>query len=189
LPETAAASIPGLAIVLARVVQWYFRHSEEAAALHDSIDIRAKAPYPGGALSNFAPHTFVIDGVACACMEGFLQGLKIEDIAEQCRVCGLAGPIAQSIGRKFNWNISGTLWWRGLPIDRLSDCYQALLDRAYEALFNQSKAFRAALAASGTARLLHSLGKTDACETILTPEEFCSRLERLRLRASAGDID
>lgn len=33
-------------------------------------------------------------------MEGLLQSLKIADEAEQVRICGLAGPIAQSIGRK-----------------------------------------------------------------------------------------
>ncbi len=137
-------------------------------------------------MSNFAPHAFIIDGIACACMEGLLQSLKIEDAAEQARVCGLAGPIARSIGRKFDWSVSGTLWWRGEPIDRLSDGYQAFLDRAYDALFGQSKAFRTALAASGDAQLLHTLGKSDPCETILTSEEFCSRLECLRLRGAGG---
>jgi hypothetical protein len=35
-------------------------------------------------------------------MEGFLQSLKIQDISEQRRECGLPGPVAQSIGRKFD---------------------------------------------------------------------------------------
>jgi predicted NAD-dependent protein-ADP-ribosyltransferase YbiA (DUF1768 family) len=146
----------------------------------DTLDIKAKAPYPAGALSNFAPHAFTMDGIACASMEGFLQSLKIEDVAEQERVCGLAGPVAQSIGRKYDWSTSGRLWWRGEPVDRLSDAYQTLLDRAYEALFAQSPEFRSALAASQDARLTHTLGKSDPCETILTADEFCSRLDRLR---------
>ncbi len=150
--------------------------------MDESIDIKAKAPFPGGALSNFAPHRFVLDGVACTCMEGFLQSLKVQEVPEQRRVCDLAGPIAQSIGRKRDWRVSGTLWWLGTPIDRLSDEYQKLLDRAYDALFAQSPAFRAALMASGKARLTHSMGKSDPCETILTSEEFCTRLERLRGR-------
>ena len=46
----------------------------------DSFDIKAKAPFPAGALSNFALHSFTIDGVHCASMEGFLQSLKIQDV-------------------------------------------------------------------------------------------------------------
>ena len=78
--------------------------------------------------------------------------------------------------------MSGTLWWRGTPNDRLSDAYQALLDRAFGALFEQNKKFRDSLAATGDAVLTHSLGTEDPTETILTPAEFCTRLQRLRGR-------
>ena len=148
----------------------------------NSIDIKAKAEFPAGALSNFAPHAFTFDGIACASMEGLLQSFKIEDPAEQVRVCGLAGGEAQGTGRQYDWQQTGTLWWRGVPIDRLSDAYQDLLDRAYEALFAQSSKFRNALAATGDARLTHAFGREDATETILTAIELCSRLERLRAR-------
>lgn len=151
----------------------------------NSIDIKVKAPYPGSALSNLAAHAFTLDGIACASMEGFLQGLKVEDEAEQLRMCGLAGGEAQGRGRQYKWNVEGTLWWRGAAIDRLSDDYQALLDRAYDALFDESAAFRKALAATGDAPLTHSLGKDDPTETILTSHEFISRLERLRGRLKA----
>lgn len=40
------------------------------------MDIGSGTGYPSAALSNFAPHSFVIDGVECASMEGFLQSLK-----------------------------------------------------------------------------------------------------------------
>jgi hypothetical protein len=150
--------------------------------MSDTLDIKAKAPYPAGSLSNFAPHAFSIDAVRCASMEGFLQSLKIEDPTEQERVCGLPGPIAQSVGRKHNWSTAGTLWWRGRPYDRLSQDYQALLDRAYDALFEQAQAFRDALAAAGAARFVHTIGRSDPCVTILTVDELCSRLDRLRRR-------
>ena len=150
------------------------------AAMTDTIDIRAKAPFPAGELSNFAPHRFMFEGVPCACMEGLLQSWKISDPTEQRHVCGFPGPHAQSVGRKYDWSVTGTLWWNGQPIDRLSDAYQALLDRAYHALFTQSEKFRAALAATGTSQLVHRLGKHDPCETILTADEFCSRLLQLR---------
>ncbi|ARN83849.1 hypothetical protein B1812_20630 [Methylocystis bryophila] len=150
----------------------------------DPVDIKAKAPFPAGALSNFAPHAFALDGIACGSMEGFLQSLKIQDSAEQARVCRLSGAEAQSRGRQEDWN-SGTLWWQGKPVDRLSDAYQKLLDRAYDALFAQAPKFRNALAATGEAPLTHRMGKSDPCETILTEQEFCTRLERLR--AHFGD--
>lgn len=36
------------------------------------MDIGSGTGYPSVALSNFAPHSFVIDGVECASMEGFI---------------------------------------------------------------------------------------------------------------------
>ena len=42
------------------------------------MDIGSKSGYPAGALSNFSPHPFILDGVQCNSMEGFLQGLKFE---------------------------------------------------------------------------------------------------------------
>jgi hypothetical protein len=95
-------------------------------------------------------------------------------------MCALAGGEAQGRGRRCEWRDSGTLWWRGNPIDRLSDAFQALIDRAYDALFAQSRTFRDALEAAGDAQLTHGLGKDDPCETILTSEEFIARLDRLR---------
>ncbi len=40
------------------------------------IDIHSKGAYPSDALSNFAAYEFMVDGIPCASMEGFLQSLK-----------------------------------------------------------------------------------------------------------------
>jgi Bacteriophage protein GP30.3 len=56
----------------------------------NTIDIKAKAPFPAGALRNFCPHRFELDGVICGSMEGLLQGLKVKDLAEQERLCALS---------------------------------------------------------------------------------------------------
>jgi predicted NAD-dependent protein-ADP-ribosyltransferase YbiA (DUF1768 family) len=146
-----------------------------------TFDIRAKAPFPAGALSNFAAHAFTLDGVTIKSMEGFLQSLKFADIVEQANICLLAGAEAQSRGRRQDWS-SGILWWHAKTYDRLSDDYQGLLDRAFDALFEQALRFRTALSATGRAILTHRIGKSDPCETILTASEFCSRLDRLRAR-------
>lgn len=53
------------------------------------MDIGAGNGYPQSALSNFAPHPFVIDGVKCNSMEGFLQSLKFESQDMQQFVCTL----------------------------------------------------------------------------------------------------
>lgn len=151
------------------------------------IDIKANAPFPTGALSNFAPHSFTFDGVACRSMEGLLQSFKVADPATQRSLCRLIGAEARTEGRKHDWMTSGTLWWQGRPIDRLSPEYQQLLDKAFRALFDQSQKFRNALAATGSARLTHRVGKTDPCDTILTAEELCERLTRLRSLLAPGN--
>ena len=141
------------------------------------MDIKSGKTYPSCALSNFAPHPFVIDEVECNSMEGFLQSLKFKNPEMQKEVCKLVGFAAKRKGRNKNWD--GTLWWRGKEIDRFDDEYQDLLDRAYEALSKNSK-FRKALLASRDAVLTHSIGKRKEKDTILTNSEFCQRLMRLR---------
>jgi len=144
------------------------------------IDIDSRKPFPAGDLSNFAAHTFVFDGIACASMEGFLQSLKFQDIPEQTRVCGLVGWNAKKAGFSApDWRIKRILYWKGRAIFRESLDYQILLDEAYDAL-SQNQDFQKALLATGDEPLVHSIGKTDFKETILTTDELCSRLIYLR---------
>ena len=143
------------------------------------MDIGSKCGYPNGTLSNFTPHPFVIDGVECASMEGFLQSLKFSSIEMQEYVCTLVGIKAKNKGRGKNWYRTQTLYWRGKEYKRDSKEYQELLDRAYEALY-QNDGFRKALLATNKAVLTHSIGKKKINETVLTEREFCSRLMKLR---------
>ncbi len=144
------------------------------------MEIRSGGSYPSSALSNFAGHRFTIDDVECYSMEGFLQSLKFKSVEMQASVCKLIGKAAKSKGSSKKWYRDQTLYWRGTAIKRNSDEYQTLLDRAYEAMFEQSKSFREALRASGTATLTHSMGKSKINETVLTQREFCTRLIKLR---------
>ena len=143
------------------------------------MDIGSGNSYPSSALSNFAPHPFEIDGVKCNSMEGFLQSLKFESLEMQEHVCTLVGYAAKKKGFHKNWKQSQTLYWRGQEIKRNSEEYQNLLDRAYTELYKNTK-FKAALEASGDATLTHSIGKSKESETVLTRNEFCSRLTKLR---------
>lgn len=143
------------------------------------MDIGSKSGYPSAALSNFAPHKFVIDGVECNSMEGFLQGLKFSNPDMQAHVCTLVGKKAKFAGKKKKWWRDQTLYWKGEPIKRDSKAYQDLLDRAYGELA-KNDGFRRALMATGNATLTHSMGRKKINETVLTITEFCGRLTRIR---------
>lgn len=145
------------------------------------MDIGSGSGFPSGTLSNFAPHPFVIDGVECNSMEGFLQSLKFSNPEMQKEVCKLVGKAAKFKGKKKKWWRTQTLYWQGVEIERSSEEYQVLLDRAFDALA-QNSGFRAALLATGDSVLTHSIGKTKITETVLTRQEFCSRLTKIRER-------
>lgn len=144
------------------------------------MDIKSGCGYPGSALSNFAPHKFIFDGVEVASLEGILQALKFKNPEMQKEVCKLVGVKAKYKGKYKNWRDSQKLYWNNVEYARNSKEYQDLLDRIYRACFEQSESFRNALKASGNAVLQHSIGRTEQKETILTQSEFCSRLMKLR---------
>lgn len=145
------------------------------------MDIGSGHGYPSAALSNFAAHAFEIDGVQCASMEGFLQALKFDKQHMQIEVCKNVGIAAKrrGSGRSKHWQRVQKLWWNGETFDRHGPEYQALLDRAYDALAT-NEAFCRALIATGSATLTHNIGRHNASETVLTRAEFCRRLTRIR---------
>ena len=145
------------------------------------MDIGSGSGYPSAALSNFAPHAFELDGVQCASMEGFLQSLKFENPEMQRQVCTLVGKAAKFKGKKKKWFRTQTLYWNGKTIKRNSNEYQELLDRAFDAL-SKNSGFKRALLATNDAVLTHSIGKTKIQETVLTRQEFLSRLTKLRAK-------
>ena len=143
------------------------------------MEISSGSGYPASSLSNFAPHEFIIDGVKCASMEGFLQSLKFQNPDMQRYVCSLVGKAAKFKGKNKKWQKTGNLYWQGEIIPRSSKRYQELLDNAYDAL-SKNKSFRKTLLATGCAKLTHSMGKNKISETVLTKTEFVSRLTKIR---------
>lgn len=144
------------------------------------MDIGSGNGYPSAALSNFAPHPFVLDGVEIASMEGFLQSLKFKNEEMQKYVCSLIGRTAKFKGKDKKWWKEQTLYWQGKEYKRDSEEYQILLNRAYNALY-ENESFKKALEASKPAILTHSIGKNDESRTVLTQAEFCGRLMKLRM--------
>ena len=151
------------------------------------MDIGSGNGYPSSALSNFAPHPFILDDIPCNSMEGFLQSLKFENVDMQKHVCTLVGLQAKYKGKNKKWWVKQELYWNGVTYPRHSPEYQKLLDRAYNAL-SKNDGFIRALRATQNATLTHTIGKTDASHTILTRQEFCSRLIKIRARLIAEEM-
>ena len=149
------------------------------------MDIGSGNAWPSCSLSNFAPHPFVFDGVECASMEGLLQAFKFSNPDMQRHVCSLVGFSAKFKGKNRPWHKLQKLYWQGKEMDRRSQEYQDLLDRAYEAL-STNAGFAKALLATGDAVLKHSIGKSDPNQTVLTRQEFCSRLTKIRAKLKSN---
>ena len=146
------------------------------------LDISAGTSERADRLSNFVPRPFIFRDVLCAGMEGALQALKTCDWNEQLRICQLTGGKAKRAGNKLaQWKLTQTLWWNGKAMLRESQEFQTFLDELFEALANNQE-FVEDLLATEDAILVHTMGKADPKETVLTEEEFCSRLMRLRTK-------
>lgn len=155
-----------------RLVDYYNRDT-------NTIDIRSNGAYPSGVLSNLCSNAFRFDGVLCNSMEGFLQSLKHQDPNKQRQICQLKGGNARKRSVT-SWQTDQIIWWKDQAVDRQSNDYQRLLNRAYQALFEQNERFRAALMATRGITLTHTTGETDSYKTILTASEFCQVLTTIR---------
>ena len=144
-----------------------------------AVDIWSKSAYPADVLSNLCNNSFCFDGIACGSMEGFLQSLKYKDTDKQRQICGMSGKEAKKMSVS-DWQGDQIVWWKGQTIDRQSKAFIELVTRAYQAMFSQNEQFRNALKSTKGEKLYHSRGGHDSYKTILTEQEFCNILHRLR---------
>ena len=134
-------------------------------------------------LSNLCGYEFVLDGIRCGSIEGFLQSLKFRDDADAHSVRRLNGTKCFFAGQKGNgWKVGQVLWWNGVGYQRSSKEYAMLLERAYNACFDQNEVFSDALFMSRHYELRHDFGKTDMMDSVLTRTEYLYNLYRLRSR-------
>lgn len=134
-----------------------------------------------GRLSNFTKRSFLFDEIPCRSIEGVLQSLKFESPGEQRIVCGLWGSQAKLAGElKTDWKERKTLYWKGCAFGRESKEYQDLLARLYAEVYRQNAQFRKDIKRSAKYRLVHSIGKTNPCDTVLTEQEFIQQLIKLQ---------
>ena len=159
------------------------RNGHQRMDLYDpetkTLDIRSNGQYPSGVLSNLCSNGFRFEGMVCGSMEGFLQSLKQQDRDKQRQICSMKGGNARKRSVT-SWQTDQIVWWKGLAYDRQSDDYQKLIRRAYQAMFDQSERFRAALMQTRGITLIHSSGEENPYKTILTEQEFCTILTEIR---------
>ncbi|XLQ19781.1 MAG: hypothetical protein ACKUBY_04270 [Candidatus Moraniibacteriota bacterium] len=152
----------------------------DVAKKHESIDIHSHGKYPANLLSNLYQCPFYFDGVYCATREGLLQAFKTKFLNEQLWLCSLTGYEVQKTGQEYNnWKKDQILYWKGKTYKRDSEEYWDLLKRVFD-LENISLDVVAALLATRNRKLIHSIGKSDITDTILTEEEFCSLMTNAR---------
>lgn len=134
-------------------------------------------------LSNLCNYQFTLDGIICDSMEGFLQSLKFKDELDAARLRRMYGTKCFKEGQAGNgWKIGQVLWWNGKGYQRSSKEYALLIERAYNALFEQNEVFSDALFMSRFCELRHDFGKVDMMDSVLTRIEYIYNLYRLRAR-------
>lgn len=146
------------------------------------IDIHSRFDYPSNVLSNFYGNRFTFLGVECNSMEGLLQAFKCKNEDRQIELCQLVGFAAKNEGSKYTatWQKSLTLWFKGVSFSRNGEVYQGIIQRAYQDMFDQSLEFRKALLSTGSSKLTHKIGHNDLTKTVLTSDEFCNTLMKMR---------
>ena len=159
------------------------RNGHQLVDFYDSgtntLDIRSNGLYPSNVLSNLCSNGFRFDGVVCGSMEGFLQSLKQKEKDKQLQLCSMKGGNARKRSVT-SWQTDQIVWWKGVAIDRQSEEYQKLIRRAYQAMFDHSERFRAALMSTRGITLTHTSGEKNQYKTILTEQEFCQILTEMR---------
>ena len=121
----------------------------------------------------------MMNGIYFGSLEGFLQGLRVKNPEYQKVVFQKHGIDAKRIGYRFPIK-NQTLYYLGVVFNRHSTYYVELLERAFNECIKQNEIFRNALEETKDMELIHSIGKDDPNDTILTNAEFLGLLMDLR---------
>lgn len=153
---------------------------------NNTINIRFGQLRPSGGLSNLYPRSFTFRGIDCGSVEGVLRGMQFPSKTIQREIASLYGHNARRAGNPESWQENGTFYWNDEHFNRFSDYYQDFLDELYVCAFTQNKEAKNFLLSTKDAKLIHTVGRTNRNETILTVKEFCGRLTDIReaLKAS-----
>lgn len=123
-------------------------------------------------LSNLFPYEFEFRGCKLQSLEGFFQGIKFKNPSIQKYVFAYNGLNAYSLkaASDYHWQDEGNLYFQGTLLKRDSAEYEAVVDELYISAA-QNPLYRQALK-NADRMLIHSIGKTDKNETVLTRLEY-----------------
>ena len=133
-------------------------------------------------LSNLFPYKLSIRDESAESIEGILQSIKHKEADVQKLVMQYSGLVAwHTRGSTLvdDWRKRQTLNWKEREMKRDSEEYQLFLDEVYLSAFN-NPLYKKALQSTGDKILLHTIGHEDAKETVLTRNEYESRLNALK---------
>ena len=151
----------------------------------ESLDINSRSNIESSrVLSNLYRKPFIMNELFFGSIEGFLQGLRVSNIDNQVKVFAMDGISAKNIGKLYPIDKNQTLFFKGVSFNRHSEKYVELYEKAYEWCFIQNETFQKSLYVTMDMELIHSIGKKDPFDTILTEGEFIGQLYRLRNKYS-----
>lgn len=132
----------------------------------------------GRIMSNLSHHPFVLDGVWCGSVEGFIQGIKLppEDPRRE-ETLKLQGVSAW----KMRMHAKGEfVWWNGEQIPYRSAKHADIIRRAIEAKFAQNPDALEALKATRGLKIVHETGQPESPTTTLNAVTYCAILTEIR---------
>ncbi len=132
----------------------------------------------GRAMSNLSHHPFVLDGVWCGSVEGFIQGVKFApNDPRRNETLRLQGIPAW----KMRVHAKGEfVWWNGEQIPYRSAKHTELIRRAIEAKFAQNPDALEALNATRGLTIIHETGQPESPTTTLPAVTYCAILTTIR---------
>lgn len=133
-------------------------------------------------LSNLYPYEIVFRDEKAKSIEGVLQAIKHSEPDVQKLVMQYSGLDAYhtrgSTGVD-DWRSRQSLSWKNQTMMRDSEQYQVFLDELFSAAF-ENPLYAKAIKSTGDKVLLHSVGNENPQETVLTRNEYESRINSLK---------
>ncbi len=184
-PSITRASLVAHALARARIdfgdLVWHLV-CNAAARKYGTTDLASRQVGTANILNLLQESPFILDGIHLNSMEGLFLSLMYEDVEVQRSFQSLSGSAARAVRATMECTklVQQILHWDNCPMRRDHPEFQAFLDRAFDALFDQNAKLRQALRESGHTILRHGLGTREPIMTILTERELVRRLTRLR---------
>ncbi len=124
---------------------------------------------------------FIYKGEKIKSVNSFICGTKTNNINLQRQIFIASKndmkELEKTIQPKYDYR---TLYWKGKSFSRNSSEYQELLTKVYDARFKHDMQFRNAIRLSKQFELVHTKGKRDPRDTVLTEQEFIGQIKRLQ---------